>query len=99
MKRKPLKNQLIRIVAIAFFPVALLSCSDESDSVDKDEQFCKCLAVTEDLNEYSSKMFDKQTTIEDAQKMKSLRETRTRECKDYQEMSGKELSKRQALCK
>lgn len=99
MKRDLLKNQLIRIVAIAFCPVALLSCSNEVDTVEKDKQFCKCLEVTGELNEYSAKMFDKETTIEDAQKMRSLRGARTKECKDYQEMSGKELSKRQALCK
>lgn len=94
-----LKNQLIRIVAIAFLPVALLSCSTESDAVEKDEQFCKCLYVTGELNEFSAKMFDKDTTIEDAEKMRSLRAARTKECKDYQKMSGKELSKRQVLCK
>lgn len=99
MKRKSLKNQLTRIVAIAFIPVALVSCSGGEDSVEKDEQFCKCLEVTGELNEFSAKMFDKETTIEDAEKMRSLRAARTKECKDYQKMSGKELSKRQALCK
>ena len=69
-----MKSQLIRIVAIAFFPVALLSCSNEADSVEKDKQFCKCLEVTGELNEFSAKMFDKETRIEDAQKMRSLRD-------------------------
>ncbi|NRA11289.1 MAG: hypothetical protein HRT57_04965 [Crocinitomicaceae bacterium] len=94
-----MKNQLTKIVTIAFIPVALMGCSENETSLEKDDQFCKCLEVTGDLNEYSSKMFDKKRTIEDAQKMKSLRKAKTKACEDYQVMSGKEMSKRKALCK
>lgn len=78
-------------------PIAISSCGDAGDV--KDAQFCKCLEVTSELNDYSGGLFTKNLTEEDAVKMQSLRKIKEKECKDYVAMSGKEMLKRKALCK
>ena len=91
-----MKNLLIKASLIALLPFAISSCS--SDAEEKDDQFCKCLQVTEELNDFSSKLFDREVTKEDVTKMVSLKEAKKKECKDYQEMSGEEMLKRKELC-
>ncbi len=92
-----MKNLLIKASLVALIPLVFSSCS--SEEVEKDDQFCSCLKVTDDLNEFSSKLFDREVTSADATKMKSLKKAMEKECKDYQEMSGKEMLKRKELCK
>ena len=65
----------------------------------KDEQFCKCLKAGEELNDYSSKLFSGEITTEKAEKLKSLKEVKKKECVDYQMMSGKEMLEKKASCK
>ena len=42
----------------------------------KDEQFCKCLKVGEELNDFSPKLFQGEMTTEKADKLKGLKEIR-----------------------
>ena len=65
----------------------------------KDEQFCKCLKAGEELNDFSSKLFSGEITSEKAEKLKSLKEVKKKECVDYQLMSGKEMLEKKASCK
>jgi len=73
--------------------IVLSACSS------KDEQFCKCLKAGEELNDYSSKLFSGEITTEKAEKLKSLKEVKKKECVDYQMMSGKEMLEKKASCK
>lgn len=70
----------------------LVACSS------KDEQFCKCLKAGEELNEYSNKMLTEEVTQEKADKLKALKDTKKKECADYQTMKGDEMLKRKAEC-
>jgi len=65
----------------------------------KDEQFCKCLKAGEELNDFSSKLFNSEMTTEKAQKLKGLKDAKKKECIDYQMMSGKEMLEKKASCK
>ncbi len=65
----------------------------------KDEQFCKCLKAGEELNDFSSKLFQEDITSEKAEKMNGLKEAKKKECVDYQLMSGKEMLEKKASCK
>jgi hypothetical protein len=73
--------------------IVLSACSS------KDEQFCKCLKAGEELNDYSSKLFSGEITTEKAEKLKSLKEVKKKECVDYQMMIGKEMLEKKASCK
>ena len=65
----------------------------------KDEQFCKCLKAGEELNDFSSKLFNAEITFEKAEKLKGLKSVKKKECADYQLMSGKEMLEKKASCK
>ncbi|MEY3238431.1 MAG: hypothetical protein RI883_2532 [Bacteroidota bacterium] len=65
----------------------------------KDEQFCKCLKSGEELNDFSSKLFQDEITTEKADKLKGLKEVKKKECADYQLMSGKEMLEKKVSCK
>lgn len=65
----------------------------------KDEQFCKCLKAGEELNDFSSKLFNGEMTSKKAQKLKGLKDAKKKECVDYQLMSGKEMLEKKATCK
>lgn len=64
----------------------------------KDDQFCKCLKAGEDLNAYSNKLLTEEVTQEKADKLKVLKDTKKKECADYQTMKGDEMLKRKAEC-
>jgi len=82
-------------------PLALMAllwaCSGEEAS--RDEQFCKCMQVGDELNTFSAELLKRQPTAEDAKKMKQLREKSKKECARYYRMSGEEMLKRKAACK
>lgn len=98
MKRKSLKNQLIKIVAIAFIPVALLSCSEEEDSVEKDEKFCKCLEATAEMDAKSSVLMDGDISMEQAIEVQKLGKAVKEACKDYAEISQEKGLKLKKQC-
>lgn len=87
-------------VSILLVPALLIflgACSGEGDS--KDEQFCRCMEVGDELNKFSSELLERQPTAEDAKKMKELREKSKKECSRYYEMSGEEMRKRKSACR
>ena len=65
----------------------------------RDEQFCKCLKAGEELNDFSSELFNAEITSEKAEKLKGLKEVKKKECANYQMMSGKEMLEKKASCK
>jgi hypothetical protein len=65
----------------------------------RDEAFCTCLTVGEELNEFSSDLLLKENiTLEDNQKMQSLKEKKGKACKAYETMSGDEMLKKKSSC-
>lgn len=83
-----MKRALIPVMAIL-----LTACNS------KDEQFCNCLKAGEELNTYSNKLLTEEVTQEKADKLKALKETKKKECADYQTMKGEDMLKRKAECK
>ncbi len=77
--------------------VLLAACSS-----DKDEQFCECLSVSEQLNEEASKYgfiaLDK-ITDEDVAKLKQLTSEKDSICAPYELLGGEELKKKREACK
>ena len=87
----------LKTLIIPFVMLAILwACSGEEG---KDEQFCKCMEVGDELNKFSSELLKRQPTAEDAKKMKELRVKSKKECSKYYEMSGDEMKKRKKACK
>lgn len=78
----------ISIIAL----LILTSCSN------KDEQFCKCLAEGEALNEYTQQFFEKSATSEEQAKVNELKAAKTEACKDYQVMSGDIMRQKKSEC-
>lgn len=65
----------------------------------KDEQFCKCMKAGEELNDFSSKLFQEEVTEDKAKKLKSLKDNKKKECADYQTMKGEEMLQKKEACK
>jgi hypothetical protein len=59
--------------------------------VNKDEQFCRCLALGEELNEASSKALAGKLNWKQAQKVRDLARRQKKECSDYHTMNGAAL--------
>lgn len=70
----------------------MVSCSQ------KDEQFCKCLKAGDELNAFSSKLFNKNVTPKLQKEMQKLRATKTAACKNYQTMDGKKMLELKSEC-
>ena len=70
----------------------MASCSQ------KDEQFCKCLKAGDELNAFSSKLFNKDVTPKLQKEMQKLRATKTSACKNYQTMDGKKMLELKSEC-
>jgi hypothetical protein len=71
----------------------MASCSQ------KDEQFCKCLKAGDELNAFSSKLFNKDVTPKLQKEMQKLRATKTTACKNYQTMDGKKMLELKSECR
>lgn len=65
----------------------------------KDDQFCKCLQAGEELNDFSTTLFEGEITDTKAKKLETLKENKEKECADYQTMKGEEMLKRKSECK
>jgi len=87
------------LTIVPLFLFLFLGACSGGEGDDKDEQFCKCIEVTDELNKYSAELFERQPTAEDAKKMKELREKSKKECSRYYQMSGEEMRKRKSACK
>ena len=73
--------------------VVLSSCGG------KDEQFCKCLEVSETLNTLSNDALTQEVTPKSAKKMKAMKAKKKELCADYEVMGGPEMLKLKAACK
>ena len=73
--------------------IILTSCSS------KDHQFCDCLKAGDELNQYSSKLFNKVITPKLHKEMMELKDKKKAACKNYQTMSGAKMLELQEECK
>lgn len=85
--------------SIVLASLILVACSSN-----KDERFCECLKVSEDLNseaaKYSSPDFSlDKTTDEDVVKLKTLTAQKDSICEPYELLGGEELRKKKEACK
>ena len=61
--------------------------------------FCKCMEAGNELNEYSAEILAKSEIDTEAEsKMKELKATKKKLCKDYQIMSGPEMLELKRAC-
>ncbi len=61
--------------------------------------FCKCMEAGNELNEYSSKILEKSEIDSKAEsKMKELKATKKKLCKEYEMMSGAEMLELKRAC-
>lgn len=70
-----------------------LSCSS------KDSKFCECLSAGEELNDFSSTLFDKDITLEMKNQMETLKNNKKEKCKAYEMMSGEKMLELKENCK
>lgn len=77
---------------LVFIGLILVGCSSN-------DPFCDCLKAGEELNEFSSTLFEGELTTEDASKMADLREKKDGLCEKYETMGGQELMELQEKCK
>ena len=73
--------------------IALLFACDS-----KDAQFCSCMLAGEELNDFSSKLFQQEMTKDKAAKLLELKQAKKTACADYQTMGGQEMLKLKADC-
>ena len=64
----------------------------------KDEQFCECLSIGDELNKETSQFFEKAPSAEDQKRIGELKKRKTEACKNYTEMGGDEMRKRKEAC-
>ena len=70
----------------------LFSCSQ------RDNQFCECLEIGNQLNEFSSIILEEGATTETAKKLKELKSTKQKACEGYLTMDGPEMIQKKAAC-
>lgn len=73
--------------------VLLNSCGSN-----KDEQFCKCLNASDELNAHSVELFEGEVSKERAEKQQSLIKAKKEACKNYETMTGPEMMERKKEC-
>lgn len=64
----------------------------------KDEQFCRCMSLGQELNEASSKALAGDLTSGQAQKVRNLIQRQKKECSQYHQLNGPELKELQSGC-
>lgn len=80
---------LVLIPTLSLF----ISCSSN------ETKFCDCLSAGEELNNYSSTLFDKEITEEIKNKMETLKENKNSKCEAYEMMSGEKMLELKKNCK
>lgn len=93
-----MKNLSTKLALCALVFGISVACSNDANEV-SDPQFCKCMQSSDALSSFSSNLLKGDATKADADKMKTLLEAKTKDCKNYQKMSGEEMLKRKASCK
>ena len=64
----------------------------------KDEQFCKCLEASDQLNAHSVELFSGSISSEQAEKQQQLIKAKKEACKNYEKMTGPEMLERKKEC-
>jgi len=72
--------------------LALTACNS------KDQKFCECLKAGEQLNNFSSTLFNNDITPEMKRKMERLKKEKNDACKDYELMSGDKMLELKKAC-
>ena len=70
----------------------LFSCSEAEDKL------CDCIKVGDDLNKKTHEILQGSPTEKSVKELKALRKKQTKACKDFKDMSGKELMRRKETC-
>lgn len=70
----------------------LFSCSQ------RDEQFCECLEIGNQLNEFSSTILSDGPSVESAQKLNEIKSKKQKACEGYLTMDGPEMIRKKAAC-
>ena len=81
-----------------FFFLSILVITSVSCTNHKEEQFCKCLQISDELNTYSGKLYDKVITAKIQKEMRELKEKKKVACKKYQKMACKKMMELKAEC-
>ena len=79
-------------VITLFTLLFLVSCSG------KDEEFCTCLSVGEELNEFTQQFFEKPFSAEEQARVHELKAAKVNACKNYQMMSGDVMRQKKEAC-
>lgn len=84
-------------VILPFVLLVLVSCSSN-----RDERFCDCLSISDELNteaaKYSSKSV-RDVSSEEIEALKILSKQKDSVCSPYDSMSGEEMLKKKKACK
>lgn len=80
------------------FSALILTSLLASCTGSKDEQFCKCLKASEELNSFSSELLSGSVDQTKADKLNALKSAKKEACKDYSTMDGEEMLKRKKEC-
>lgn len=70
----------------------LFACSEAEDKL------CDCIKVGDDLNKKTHQILQGNPTEKSVKELKALRKKQTKACKDFKDMSGKELMRRKETC-
>lgn len=79
---------------ISLLAVALMMVSCSS----KDEQFCECLELSEQLTQASRAALIANPTQADIEKIDSIKQIKLQRCEQYEVMGGEELLKKRNDC-
>ena len=79
------------VVALGFL-FFLFSCSEAEDKL------CDCIKVGDELNEKTHEILQNEPTEKSVKELKALRQKKNKVCKDFKDMSGKELMRRKETC-
>lgn len=79
---------------ISFLLISItISCSQ------KDEKFCECLAVSNQLNEKTNKGLNSILTKKDITEIQKLQKEKKDKCNNYEEISGEDALELKKSCK
>jgi len=84
---------MLKSLCIGGFSLVLLSSCGG-----RDEKFCKCLEVSENLNTLSNDALTQEVTPKSAKQMKQMKAKKKELCADYEVMGGPEMLKLKAAC-
>ena len=83
----------MKIYILTLFVIAALSSCSSTD-----QQFCECLAVGDELNNYSAELLKGEVTKEQAEALKIIKAKKKKASAAYENMSGPEMLKKKSEC-